>query len=213
MQRFPFGMASFAGLVFMHSIFGISPSEALDRLSEGNLRYVQDRLLHPDRNTERREAVSSKQNPFAVIVGCSDSRVPPEIVFDQGVGDLFVVRVAGNVVGPVELDSIEYAIKYLGASLVVILGHERCGAVQAVVNGQTADIEAVSDLLSPAVEACKKKKGNPECLLTDCIQDNAKYFADRVSQSPLLAKYISEKQISILPAYYDLDTGSVCWLK
>jgi carbonic anhydrase len=105
----------------------------LQRLKEGNQRYVEDKLIHPDRTSERREALQSKQQPFAIIVGCSDSRVAPEIVFDQGVGDLFIVRVAGNVVGPIELDSIEYAAEYLKSCLIVVMGHQNCGAVDAVM--------------------------------------------------------------------------------
>ena len=93
-----------------------------------------------------------EQKPFAIILGCSDSRVSPEILFDQGIGDLFIVRVAGNVAGPVELDSIEYAALYLKSSLVLVLGHENCGAITAVLDGQTKEIEHVADLIAPAIQ-------------------------------------------------------------
>ena len=102
----------------------ITSQEAIERLKAGNERYVEDELEHPHRDSDRREALTSKQNPFAIIVGCSDSRVSPEILFDQGVGDLFVVRVAGNVIGPLELDSIDYAALYLGSVCILVMGHE-----------------------------------------------------------------------------------------
>lgn len=188
-----------------------APEDALQKLLDGNTRYVQDKLLHPDRNTERREAVSAKQEPFAVILGCSDSRVPPEIIFDQGVGDLFVVRVAGNVVGPIELDSLEYSIKYLHSSLVIVLGHERCGAVSAVLEGNTADIEAISDLIEPVIKKCKGecKKEPGKNLLDVCIKSNAKHIADEIKKSPLIKKYIKEHKVDVVAGYYDLDTGKV----
>ncbi len=203
-------MISLFSVMMFGSLQAITPDEALTRLLDGNKRYVQDRLLHPDRSAERREAVSSKQEPFAVVVGCSDSRVPPEIVFDQGVGDLFVVRVAGNVVGPVELDSIEYSVKYLHSSLIIILGHERCGAVDAVLSGNTADIEAVSNLIEPSIKVCKKEcKEKGEDLLNLCIKSNAKNVADFVKNSPLIAKYVEEKKIAVIAGYYDLNTGKI----
>ena len=110
-------------------------SSGIERLIEGNKRYVNDTLKHPNRTSERREAFLTHQTPFAIIVGCADSRVSPEILFDQGVSDLFVVRVAGNVVGPLELDSILYAATTLNSSTILVLGHENCGAVNAVITG------------------------------------------------------------------------------
>lgn len=112
---------------------GVTPDAALRRLKEGNARFVKGRLKHPNGAPARRTAVAAHQSPFAVILSCSDSRVPPELVFDQGLGDLFVVRTAGQVVAELELGSIEYAVEHLGASLVLVLGHERCGAVKATV--------------------------------------------------------------------------------
>src|SRR3990170_7095870 len=113
---------------------------ALQELIAGNQRYAAGKLTHPHQTTRHRQELIQRQEPFAIIVGCSDSRVPPEIIFDQGLGDLFIVRVAGQVVGPVELDSIEYSVKYLGSTLIFVLGHESCGAVTAVIDGKTADI-------------------------------------------------------------------------
>lgn len=115
-------------LVLVSFGFGQTPSVALQRLIDGNGRFSQDELLHADHS-----ALLQGQTPFATIVSCSDSRVIPESIFDQGVGDLFVVRIAGNVVGPVELDSIDFSVKVLGSSLILVLGHESCGAVKAVM--------------------------------------------------------------------------------
>ncbi|HUD00945.1 MAG TPA: carbonic anhydrase, partial [Rhabdochlamydiaceae bacterium] len=129
----------FLALIQM-SVYGLTPDKALETLMDGNQRFSQDKSLHSDRNSERRQELVSKQTPYAIILGCSDSRVAPEIVFDQGIGDLFIVRVAGNVVGPLELDSIEYSALYLHSSLVMVLGHESCGAIKAVLAGTTKDI-------------------------------------------------------------------------
>ncbi len=188
----------------------MTPKKALQNLLDGNARYIEDHLLHPS-HTERREAVSSRQEPFAIILGCSDSRVPPEIIFDQGVGDLFVVRVAGNVVGPVALNSIEYATKYLHSSLIFVLSHERCGAVTAVFEGDTTDIEAISSLINPVIQECKQdcKHTSSEDLLDLCIRSNATNVAKNIRSSPLIARYIQEQKIDVVAGYYDLYTGKV----
>ncbi|MBS0627071.1 MAG: carbonic anhydrase [Verrucomicrobia bacterium] len=192
------------------------PEEALQKLLDGNNRYIQDRLLHPDRNTERREAVSARQEPFAIILGCSDSRVPPEIIFDQGVGDLFVVRVAGNVVGPIALESIEFSTKYLHSSLIIVLSHERCGAVNAVLEGITIDIKTISSLIEPVIEECKGSCPHDtpaEDLLDLCIRSNAKNIVKYIKTSPIISQHIAEKKIDVLAGYYDLGTGKVEILK
>ncbi len=194
----------------------LTPEEALQKLLDGNNRYIQDRLLHPDRNTERREAVSARQEPFAIILGCSDSRVPPEIIFDQGVGDLFVVRVAGNVIGPIALESIEYSTKYLHSSLIIVLSHERCGAVTAVLEGITIDIKTISSLIEPVIQECKSKCSHDTStkdLLDLCIRSNAKNIAKYIKTSPIISQHIQEKKIDVVAGYYDLDTGRVEILK
>jgi carbonic anhydrase len=112
---------------------GLRPDDALARLKEGNARYVKGRLKHPNGAPKRRTEVAQKQKPFAIVLSCADSRVPPELVFDQGIGDLFVVRTAGQAIGDIEFASIEYAVEHLGASMIMVLGHERCGAVKATV--------------------------------------------------------------------------------
>lgn len=170
---------------------------------EGNQHYVADAPVSPDRTSMRRMEVHQKQKPFAVIVGCSDSRVPPEIIFDQGIGDLFVVRVAGQVVGPVELDSIEYAIKYLGANLVFVLGHQSCGAVSAVLKGKTADFEDVANLIKPAIQSLPKK--NVEA----AVKANTRYVVEYLKGTSLIQKSMKEGKVDVVGGYYHLPDGRV----
>lgn len=179
-------------LTFLLSFSLSAESESLSRLMKGNDRYVHDTLEHPNRTPERREAVVSKQEPFAVIVGCADSRVSPEIIFDQGVGDLFVVRVAGNVIGPLELDSIDYSVLYLHSSVVLVLGHENCGAVKAVINNTTKDIESVANLIRPSV--VEETAKHPENLAEASIKANAIRMRDYLLQTPVIKKMIAEKK-------------------
>jgi carbonic anhydrase len=185
----------------------ITPEEALERLVAGNKRYVSDKLEHPNRTSERREAVVYKQNPFATIVGCSDSRVSPEILFDQGVGDLFVVRIAGNVVGILGLDSIDFSALYLGCSLILVLGHENCGAVKAVVEKQASSIEAIATLIEPAVILAEQQNGGD--LLTKAIKANVRLVVGQLRRTPILASLIEQKKIMIVGGYYNLQTGAV----
>lgn len=188
-----------------------NPQKGLERLMKGNDRYVHDQLEHPNRTSERREAVVSQQCPFAVIVGCSDSRVAPEIIFDQGVGDLFVVRVAGNVVGPLELDSVEYSVLYFNSSVVLVMGHENCGAVSAVVKGTTQDIEAVAQLIEPAVREVKKT--NPSNLIEAAIKANAIRVKNELLKSSVIQRLVKEKKVEVYAAYYHLQDGKVELLK
>ena len=195
---------------FIFGVFlleNLSAGQGLSRLLEGNARYVQDRLAHPNRTSERREAVVCKQSPFAIIIGCSDSRVAPEILFDQGVGDLFVVRVAGNVVGPLELDSIDYSALYLHSSVILVMGHENCGAVEAVVQGKTKDIKAVAALIDPVVQEVKKDKSKD--FLSTCIKKNALHVRDFLIKSPIIQELIKADKIEVHAAYYNLQTGAV----
>lgn len=184
----------------------ITPDEALKRLTDGNERYTKDQFLSPDRTSERREALVSVQKPYAVIVGCSDSRVSPEIIFDQGIGDLFIVRVAGNVVGPVELDSIEFSATALGSVLVLVLGHENCGAVRAVVGGQTKDIEAVASLIEKGIGSGEKIADMP---LDKAVKLNAEAVAAYLKTAPVLADLIKQGKLKIASGYYNLASGKV----
>ena len=194
-------MKFLVSLFLISSAYAATPDEGLRLLKEGNQRFVDDKMLHCDKTTERREAVTSKQMPFAAIVGCSDSRVSPEIVFDQGIGDLFVVRVAGNVVGPVELDSVEYAVLQLKSSLVLVLGHESCGAVTAVLQGKGAVIEAVAQRIQSALT------GSPT--LVEAIKANVRHGVETIKKSPSLAPLIKAGQLKVIGGYYYLNSGKV----
>lgn len=188
------------------SLFSLTPDQALQNLMDGNQRFSKDKSLHLDRTSERRQELISKQAPFAIIVGCSDSRVAPEIVFDQGIGDLFIVRVAGNVVGPLEQDSVEYSALYLNSSIIMVLGHENCGAINAVLAGTTKDIESVAELIQPAADATKTQKTNR---LENTIKTNAHMMAEQLKNSPVLSKLIAKKKLSVVAAYYNFHTGKV----
>ena len=180
---------------------------------EGNRRYVSDRSTGPHRSSRRRAEVAGEQHPFAVIVGCSDSRVPPELLFDQGFGDLFVVRTAGNVVDSVALGSIEYAVEHLGVKLIVVLGHERCGAVSAAVAGgeAPANVKAVVEAIRPAVEKAKEKgPGGHGCdLVCSAVRVNVKLVAEKMRTSPVLKESMEDGMLKVVGGYYDLDDGVV----
>lgn len=179
----------------------LNPDEALKRLVEGNTRYVQEKGTCPDRVQERRAAVVAQQNPFAVIVGCSDSRVAPELLFDQGIGDLFVVRIAGNVIGNTEMESTAYGVDELGCTLVMVLGHANCGAVKAVLSGETDEI--------PTISAAIKKGGSHSDSLDQFIKNNARASAQVLRDSPQLKNTIATGKLKVVAAYYNLTTGSV----
>lgn len=184
----------------------LNPQMALQRLMEGNKRFAEDKTTCPDRNQMRRLALISKQRPFAVILGCSDSRIPPEIAFDQGIGDVFVVRVAGNIVSAVELDSVEYSAIYNHSSIIMVVGHENCGAIQAVLDNQTQDIETIANLIKPGLEKLKKEK--PISLLS-ATEANVQNSVNKIKQSKAISKLIKEGKIDVVGAYYDFETGLV----
>lgn len=189
-------------------LFSLEPDDALKKLQEGNDRYVKDLSICPDRVQERRTLLVSDQTPFAVVLGCSDSRVAPEIIFDQGIGDLFVVRVAGNVVGPIEMDSVEYAIKYLGASLVVVLGHENCGALKTILEGNYQEIEAIAMEMSRDV---LEAKYHGKDALKWLIDKNVKDSVDKISAFLPNQKRIEAKKLKVVGAYYELESGKVIY--
>lgn len=184
-------------------------NQALQTLIDGNKRFVAMKPTHPNQDKGRRDEVKGGQKPFAIIVGCSDSRIPPEILFDQGIGDLFVIRLAGNIVDDTGLGSIEYAADHLGTRLVVVLGHAKCGAVTAAAGGGEAHghIGSIVQLIIPAVEQARGKSGD---LIDNSIRENARLVAATISTSkPILSKMVEEGKIAVVPAYYDIDTGAV----
>jgi carbonic anhydrase len=192
----------------------ISSGQALQRLLDGNKRYVSTNYAHPDQTAARRIAIANAQYPFACILGCSDSRVPAEIVFDQGLGDLFMVRVAGNVASAGEvLGSIEFAVAELQVPLVLVLGHKRCGAVtaavDAVVRGVTppGHIDSLVRAIRPAVARVEGALGD---MLDNAVRANVELVvAQLVRSEPILAPAVREGRVRITGARYDLDTGQV----
>jgi carbonic anhydrase len=186
---------------------------ALNRLKEGNQRYASGKTSAPRRGKDQRTLVAKAQLPFAIIVGCADSRVPPEILFDQGLGDLFVIRVAGNVLDDPSLGSIEYAVEHLGSRLIVVLGHERCGAVDAACKGGNpgAHVGSLVQAIRPAVEAARRHKGDN--LLAAAVKANVQRVVDQLKGSwPVLAPEVREGKISVIGGVYDLESGLVDFL-
>lgn len=188
---------------------GPDPDAALAKLRRGNARSVSGQLMHPRQTATRRAELAAAQHPFAIVVSCSDSRVPPELLFDQGLGDLFVIRVAGNVVDATALGSIEYAVEHLGSRLVVVLGHERCGAVKAAVDGGEAlpHIDALVKAIKPAVDEVAGIAGDK---LDLAVRANIKHVVQQIrSSAPVMNKAVEEKTVMVVGMYYDLDTGRV----
>ncbi len=184
-------------------------TQALQALMEGNGRFVSADLNHPDQSPRRRVEVAKAQHPFAVILSCSDSQVPPEIVFDQGLGSLFVIRVAGHIVDEAVLGSLEYAIEYLGAPLIMVIGHKRCGIVDDALNRGEAGghIRALVESIRPAV---RRVKGMPGAPLDNAVKANIEMVVQQLRASkPLLADRVEKNKLRIVGAYYDLDTGKV----
>ena len=187
---------------------------SLAKLKAGNARFVQGRPLHENIFTDRRQALVTGQKPFATVVCCSDSRVPPELVFDQGLGDIFVVRLAGNVVDDVALGSIEYAVVVLGAPLVVVMGHEDCGAVKAALKGGDVPgkIPAVIRDIQPSAKAAKARGLSGEPALQMATDLNVRAGMKDVSGSTVLAPLIKQGKVQVCGGKYLLADGAVQWL-
>lgn len=189
---------------------GITADQAMKNLMEGNARFASGNAIHPDQSiADRRAELVTSQHPFAVIVTCSDSRVPPEIVFDQGLGDIFVIRTAGEVMDNVTLGSIEYAVDHLNVPLVLVLGHDGCGAVEAAVSGGEAHghIVYLVEAIKPAVETAKGMKGD---LLNNSIDVNTQNIVAKLKSSgPILSLAVKQDKLMILGARYRLDSGMV----
>lgn len=197
----------------------ISAIEALDRLREGNRRFAagvrDDTPLHP----ARRRELAAGQEPFAIILGCSDSRVPAEIVFDQGLGDLFVIRVAGNIVAPSQIGSVEFAAARYATPLVVVLGHSSCGAVQATIDelqrpsqDQSRNMRSIVDRIRPAVESLLHTElaEQPAALVRKAVRSNIRIAANQLRHgSEVLEQLIQRKELLVVGAEYSLDTGAV----
>lgn len=197
---------------------GVSADAALTKLKEGNARFAAGTLRHPNQDVARRQDIGANgQHPFAVVLACADSRVPPEVIFDQGLGDLFVVRVAGNVAATDEIGSIEYAADHLGTALVVVLGHTKCGAVTAVVKKEptTASIGKLVSPIAPAVARVEKQfpTASQEEIIRRSVEANVwQAIADTYKTSFLLKRLAAQGKVNIVGAIYDVDSGQVRFL-
>lgn len=190
------------------------PAQALQLLLDGNKRFVEGKLEHPNQTPARRAEVAKGQHPFAAVLACSDSRTPPEIIFDRGLGDIFTVRVAGNVADKVVIESLDYSVKHLGVRVVMVLGHRRCGAVIAAVEGHegTAD-QDVSPMLSelrPAVAESKGMAGDP---VENAVRENVLLVVKNLESSAEMSAMVKAGDLKIVGGIYDLDTGTIEMLK
>jgi carbonic anhydrase len=198
----------------------IPASQALQRLRDGNRRFVSNLRIHDLLASEARRAeVAAGQEPFAIILGCSDSRVPAEIVFDQGLGDLFVIRVAGNIVAPSQVGSVEFAAERYGTRLVVVLGHSQCGAILATIdeltqptNNQSRNLHSIVDRVRPAVEPLIRTSlpRDPDGLVRDAVRANVRISAAHLRHgSVVLEQLIANDRLAVVGAEYSLETGVV----
>ncbi len=187
----------------------LNAQDALDRLKEGNQRFAEDKATHPNQDLAQLKAVATTQKPFAVVIGCSDSRVIPEILFDQGLGDLFVIRVAGNTVGNVCIGSVEYAVEHLGVRLVMVLGHQNCGVVKTAASGDDVH-HHLGSLVATTTEAVRRAEGKPGDLIDNAVKENVKLLMQKLDiSSPVLHKASVESGLKIVGGYYNLDSGLV----
>ena len=197
----------------------ISARDALHRLREGNLRFAANARREDPYVETRRAELAKSQEPFAIVLGCSDSRVPAEIVFDQGLGDLFVIRVAGNIVAPSQVGSVEFAAERFGTRLVVVLGHSQCGAILATLEelrrptaNQSRNLRAIVDRVRPSVEALLEAEPGrePESLVERAVRANIRASASHLRHgSEVLEQLIKDQGLLVVGAEYSLATGAV----
>ena len=186
----------------------ITPQAALQKLIDGNKRFVERRRQNPNQTLARVTEVAQTQKPYAAILGCADSRFPSEIIFDQGIGDLFVCRVAGNVATPEEKGSLEFGTLVLGAKVLMVVGHERCGAVKAAIEGGAlpGQIGSLTEAIKPAVERSKNQAGDK---VENAVKENVRLQIENLKKSPVISQLIQEGKLIVTGGYYDLDTGAV----
>ena len=215
MKLHPCNLISITAIVLSACAIAADPTtpsvpadEALSRLKAGNERFAHSKVSTGKPVADRRAETAKDQHPFAIVVGCADSRTAPEIIFDQNIGDLFVIRTAGNLVDDYALGSIEYAVDHLGTRLIVVLGHERCGAVTAALAGGSAPghVNSLVRDIQPAVAASKGKEGDA---LTNAIHENDAEVADKIRKQAQLGELASK--VRVVEGYYDLDTGEIEW--
>ena len=190
----------------------VTPDSALAELKAGNAHHVRHQYQHPHETFTRQRELVTGQHPHVEILSCADSRVPPEIIFDQGLGDLFVVRVAGNVAADTEIGSLEYGAEHLHIPLLVVLGHESCGAVTAAVQAGEAEghIAALVSLIKPAVDKSKGMPGDP---IANAVRVNVQMVVQQLRAStPVLSGLVAQGKLKIVGGVYSLETGKVTWL-
>jgi carbonic anhydrase len=191
-----------------------TPEQALEALKAGNERFATGAPKHPNQGLELRESVANSQNPFIGVLACADSRVVPELIFDQGISDLFDVRVAGNVASPADVSSLVYAVEVLGVDLITVMGHSNCGAVKAAIDVSTGQMQAgefapLTDAIRPALAVAQPTSNSGE-QLQRAIEANAKLQAEALTTaSPALAAAVREGRLKIVPSVYDLTTSRV----
>ena len=192
-----------------------SAAQAKELLETGNRRFVESLAAVKDMGENRRKQLVKGQQPFAVIVSCSDSRVPPELVFDQALGDLFVVRTAGNVVDPVTIGSVEYAVEHLKSPLIVVMGHMKCGAVKATVAGGEApgSIGSVVAKIKPSFDKVKATGAVGDVVVEETANENVEATMADLKKSPVIKHLLESGKVSIVGAKYHLDTGKVQWFE
>lgn len=190
----------------------------LEKLKAGNTRFAQGHPLHPDETRKRIRELKKGQHPYAIVVSCSDSRVPPELIFDQGFGDIFSIRTAGNIIGDYELGSIEYAVEHFDCNLVVVMGHENCGAIEAYLKAD--HLHPHFDHIEKIVEYITNEA--EEKALADSVHNNIDYAVRANishgvnllrSSMPVLKPLADKNKLTIIGALYDLDTGKVSFLE
>ncbi len=184
--------------------------EVIDRLKAGNARFVEDKLDGKLQDSSRRDSLTSGQQPFAIVLSCADSRVVPELAFDTGLGELFVLRVAGNVANTSTIASIEYAVAHCGTNLIVVLGHQSCGAVTAAVNGgdNGYNLNHLLAHITPAIGA-----SGEGAAVNDVVKTNAKMVSSELAtRSDIIGSAVKEGRVQVVPAYYNLDSGKVDFL-
>ncbi len=210
------GVVAAVNLVRLYNVHSVqnvpaTPQEALQSLIEGNARYVSNKNIYPNCNSVRISKTAPHQEPFAAVVGCSDSRVPVELLFDRGIGDIFVIRTAGNNVGNHNvMGSIEYAVEHLGVKVLVILGHESCGGVTSAISGGEHQ-GAVGELLHQIHEDIPQFAGKTE-QLDDAIQTHTKVQVEDVMANEIVAHFVNEGKLMVVAAHYDVDNGKVSLL-
>ncbi len=186
--------------------------EVIEKLIEGNKRFVNGNLEHPNHCEESRQGLVEGQSPIAVILACADSRVPPVDIFDQGLGDLFIVRIAGNIVNDQILGSIEYAVQHLGSPLIMVMGHACCGAVGAVAGGTRLGGH-IATLMPPIDAAIKNVKDLEGNLVDNASKELAKNMAKKIEEAePIIADLVKTGKVKVVSSFYDLHSGEVSML-